>query len=144
MKNKFISNNIIETKKIAINVAKILKPKDLLLLNGDLGTGKTIIAKEIAKYYGVKSDVISPTFNILKQYNTNNKIIKYINHFDLYRIKNESELLDIDFSDFLYIDDGITIIEWPEIGDKYYLKNNIIINIIKNNKENERQIEIIK
>lgn len=144
MKKKLVSNSVYDTQKIIKDFCKDLEPKDLILLYGDLGAGKTVIAKTIANFFGVKDDVISPTFNILKQYKTKNKKIKLINHFDLYRIKNESELLDIDFNDFLYNDTCITLIEWPEIGDNYYIRNNIKINIIKKEKENEREIEIIK
>lgn len=144
MKKKLISNSVYETEKFIKDFCKDLKSQDLILLYGDLGAGKTVIAKIIANFFGVKDDVISPTFNILKQYKTTDEKIKFINHFDLYRIKNEPELLDIDFSDFLYNNGSISLIEWPDIGNNYYIKNNIKINIIKKNNENEREIEIIK
>lgn len=144
MKKKTISNCVYDTEKITKDLCKKLKPQDLILLYGDLGSGKTVIAKSIAKYFGVEDEVISPTFNILKLYKTKNEKIKFINHFDLYRIKNESELLDIDFIDYLYNNDGITLIEWPEIGNNYYFKKSIKVHIMKKDKENEREIEIIK
>lgn len=117
----YISKSVDDTIKFADQIAKILKKRDILCLDGELGTGKTIIAKEICKFFLVNDDVISPTFNILKIYKTKNKDIKFIYHFDLYRIKSISELYNIGFEEYLYSDNAITIIEWPEIAMDFFL-----------------------
>ena len=76
MNKKVLINNIDETIAFAKDIAKVLKPGDVLCLSGDLGVGKTVIAKGIANFFGVENNVISPTFNILKIYDTKNKTIK--------------------------------------------------------------------
>ena len=97
---------------------------------GDLGVGKTVIAKSICKYFGISDDVISPTFNILKSYKVKNSKIKNIYHFDLYRIKDEDELINIGFEDYILDDSSISIIEWPEVASKLLLKKIIKIEIL--------------
>ena len=124
--NIYISKSINDTNDFAIKFASTLKPSDVVCLVGDLGVGKTVIAKKISKYYNVNSDVISPTFNILKVYDIANKNIKKIYHYDLYRIKSTKELYDINEGELItfkakkieYImdKDAIHIIEWPEIA----------------------------
>ena len=143
MKNKMLYNcNYISD---TINFAKILvedlHPRDVICLNGDLGTGKTVIAKSISKILLVKDEVISPTFNILKIYNTHNDLIKKIYHFDLYRIKSHSELDNIGFEEYIYNNDSISIIEWPDIAKEYFIMGykNITIEFDKND-ENKRLI----
>lgn len=125
----YISKSVDDTIKFAYQIAKILKKRDILCLDGELGTGKTVIAKEICKFFLVNDDVISPTFNILKIYKTKNKDIKLIYHFDLYRIKSISELYNIGFEEYVYSDNAITIIEWPEIAMDFFLNGYKKINI---------------
>ena len=137
MQSKIIVKNTSETKDFALKIAKTLKSGDILCLAGDLGTGKTFIAKEVAKYFKVDDEVISPTFNILKIYNTDNAIIKKILHFDLYRIKNIDELINIGFEDYIYSENSVIIIEWPEVSYDLLPKNtlNIMIKYDKNDKK---------
>lgn len=127
---KIITNNVKETEKFALNFAKKLKAGDIVLLNGDLGTGKTVIAKSICNFFNVDNEVTSPTFTLLKSYNTSGKIDK-INHFDLYRLKNVSELDNIGFTDVIYEDNSISLIEWPEIATSVLSKTCITIEINK-------------
>ena len=84
----------------------------IILLEGNLGSGKTTFVKFFCDFLHIKDKVLSPTFNIINEYNVdkNNKIY----HFDLYRLKSKAELIEIDFLD--YIDSGnYCFIEWPEI-----------------------------
>ena len=84
----------------------------IILLEGNLGSGKTTFVKSFCNYLHVKDKVLSPTFNIINEYDIdgNNKIY----HFDLYRLKSKEELIEIDFLD--YIDsDNYCLIEWPLI-----------------------------
>ena len=122
--------NLTETNEFAKKISKKIKPGDVICLFGDLGVGKTVIAKSICKYFGISDDVISPTFNILKSYKVKNGKIKNIYHFDLYRIKDEEELINIGFEDYILDDSSITIIEWPEIASKLLLKKIIKIEIL--------------
>jgi tRNA threonylcarbamoyladenosine biosynthesis protein TsaE len=116
--NKF-SNSENETALIAKEFSNILKKGDLVLLNGDLGTGKTFFVKSVCEGFGIRN-VSSPSFAIVNEYSGSEKII----HLDFYRIRKAKELLDIGFNDYL-TDDAIVFIEWAELypeilPHKYY------------------------
>jgi tRNA threonylcarbamoyladenosine biosynthesis protein TsaE len=119
------AQNFIKNHLINKNSTKIIT------LSGTLGSGKTVFAKNfISELTGEENDQItSPTFNIYLEYHIKNHNIY---HFDLYRIKNECELKNIGFYDLLK--DGICLIEWPEIAERYLPNDaiNIDINIGKN------------
>lgn len=104
---KFVTHSAAETKQLAMNFARNLKPGDVIALQGDLGAGKTQFVQGVARYLGIEDVVMSPTFNILLQYE-NGKIPLY--HFDLYRLNNEEELDDIAFFETIEAD-GISFIE---------------------------------
>jgi len=107
-----ITTNIEEqTIELAVRLAKLLAPGDLVALMGDLGAGKTVFAKGIAKGIGVKEHtyVSSPSFVILKEY------IGTINlyHFDVYRLSSKEFSETIDYKKYFYTG-GITVIEWAD------------------------------
>ena len=83
---------------------------DMILLYGDLGSGKTLITKNFVSLLGSKAEVSSPSFSIINQYNG----IPVIHHIDLYRLKDPSELINLGLED-LWNGSGIIFIEWPEI-----------------------------
>ena len=132
MTNKIINiKNLDDTINFSKDLASKLQPNDKVLLYGDLGVGKTVVAKEICNYFKVNKNITSPTFTLLKSYDVDSKSIKHIYHFDLYRIKSIEELLDIGFEEYLYIDNSILIIEWPEITENFFSDNVIKIYIEK-------------
>ena len=134
---KFISNGIIDTNNIAKDFAKTLKGGETILLNGDLGAGKTTFTQFLLKELGVKDVVASPTFAILKSYEG-----KFIfHHFDTYRITTE-EAIEAGFDEILSEKDSIKIIEWSEMISELLPDSKIIINITALD-ENKREIEII-
>ena len=98
-----------ETKKLGSLLAEKLVCGDIVSLYGGLGAGKTVFAKGIAEGLGIKEEIVSPTFTILKEYYGREKLY----HFDLYRIEDEEELEHIGFYEYLGRD-GICVIEWPE------------------------------
>ena len=107
-----------DLKKFANIVSKLIIPGDHIFMYGEIGVGKTTFAKFLINNIELKnklkkSEVISPTFNILFEYNINNFTIK---HYDLYRLKNEDEIKNIGL--FENLDRIITIIEWPEMIKK--------------------------
>ena len=134
--NTIISKSLSDTEEFAKDIAKNANENDIFCLIGDLGVGKTVIAKAIGKFFNVKESITSPTFTILKSYETNNKIIKKIHHFDLYRIKNVNELQNIGFEDYLYDKDSIVLIEWPEVAYELLPKNLKSITISKHLNDN--------
>ena len=114
-----LENQILDISKIenlALKLSKRLKVGDILLLQGDLGSGKTTIARLlINNLYFLKNlprpnSIKSPTYPILLTYNLNHYEIY---HYDLYRIKSIKELEQLDF--FEKFKSSITLIEWPEI-----------------------------
>ena len=130
--------NLKNTQKFAKAFAKTLKGGERILLNGDLGAGKTTFTKFLAKSLGVKDEVTSPSFTILKQYK--GKILK-INHFDLYRIEDISELREMGFEEFLTPEkDEILLIEW---GERANLQGEEFIDItIEKVDESKRLIKV--
>ncbi len=107
MQIKFVSKNEAQTKAFGQKLAKHLQPRDVVLLYGDLGAGKTTFTKGVALGLNIKERVNSPTFNILKLYLNGDKNLF---HIDAYRLENENYEIGLDE----YIGaDGITIIEWP-------------------------------
>lgn len=142
--NHFISNKLDDTIEFAYNLAKNAKPGDIYCLEGELGVGKTIIAKGMGKFFNVKESITSPTFTILKSYDVNHKSIKKLHHFDLYRIKNIDELINIGFDEYINDKNSISIIEWPEVAYGLLPNSIIRINISKpnNNSETDRILTI--
>ncbi|WP_085993412.1 tRNA (adenosine(37)-N6)-threonylcarbamoyltransferase complex ATPase subunit type 1 TsaE [Oceanobacillus senegalensis] len=94
-----------ETMQLGEKLASLLKPGDVLTLEGDLGAGKTTFTKGLARGLGVKRTVNSPTFTIVKEYE--GRLPLY--HMDVYRLENSDE--DIGFDEYFH-GEGITVVEW--------------------------------
>ncbi len=89
----------------------------VLALTGELGAGKTTFTKELAKQLGVADDVTSPTFVILKNYQTTDANFKTLTHIDAYRIEDPRELTVLGFEDILKDTERLLVIEWAERVD---------------------------
>ncbi|MDD2376373.1 MAG: tRNA (adenosine(37)-N6)-threonylcarbamoyltransferase complex ATPase subunit type 1 TsaE [Clostridia bacterium] len=123
---EYVSNSLIDTLNYSYEFAKYLKKTDIVVLNGELGSGKTIFVKGIAKYFGVEDEVSSPTFTIVNEYITNNINIY---HFDVYRLDNEKQFMNTIGTE--YFENGISIIEWGNIIKNILPKDTIYIDISK-------------
>lgn len=134
---KFKVKNLKETEKVATNFAATLCGGEVVLLNGDLGAGKTTFTQFVFKNLGVADAVTSPTFAILKSYQ--GKFM--LHHFDTYRISTE-EAIEAGFDEIFQEKDSIIFIEWSENISALLPKETIKINI-KYISETEREIEII-
>jgi tRNA threonylcarbamoyladenosine biosynthesis protein TsaE len=110
-KGTYLITNEAETRALGLAIASAAEPGDIVALIGDLGTGKTALTKYIAEGLGIKEDVISPTFTIVKEYRSG-RLPLY--HFDVYRLSNGWELLDTGAEDYLE-DSGLSVIEWADI-----------------------------
>lgn len=106
---ELISNSENETKKIAAQFAKQLKKGDIVVLTGDLGSGKTKFVEGILTYFGKEEEISSPTFTIVNEYSADENIY----HFDVYRLEDVDEFYAIGGEE--YFDKGICLIEWGEI-----------------------------
>lgn len=113
LKLKIKSRSMWRTIKEGAELGKQLEQGDVVVLAGELGAGKTVFAKGIAKGLGVKDwkSVNSPTFVIMSQYEGRFRLY----HFDFYRLSSVSELRDTGFFEYLS-GDGVTVVEW---GDKF-------------------------
>ena len=134
---KVICNNLDDTKKLAINFAKVLKGGEVVTLTGDLGAGKTTFTQSLAKALGVNEPVTSPTFTLMNQY-VGSKLKLY--HFDMYRIDDIDEILEVGLTEYFANSDAVCIIEWAENIQKLLPKNLIKIKINKLG-EFEREFE---
>ena len=111
----------------------------IFLFEGDMGSGKTTLIKQIVKDIGISENVKSPTFSLVNEYIENDLIIF---HFDLYRINKENELDSIGF--YEYLDSGkLCFIEWPNIAIQNIYKDYVLIKISIIS-DSEREIEILK
>lgn len=117
MYKEYKINNLEDTKKLAEEIANEINTGEVITLKGTLGAGKTFFTNCFINYLMKKNnlqevEVASPTFNIVKEYQLNDYSIY---HFDLYRLKNKNELYELDIENCF--ENGITLIEWPEIAE---------------------------
>jgi len=98
-------------ERIGAAIGLALLPGDVVLLSGDLGAGKTTLARAMLKARGLAGEAPSPTFAIVQPY-APPEVDLPIAHVDLYRINDEDELIELGLDDYLY--DGALLIEWPE------------------------------
>jgi tRNA threonylcarbamoyladenosine biosynthesis protein TsaE len=98
-----------ETLALGARLAAVLRPGDVVVLTGDLGAGKTVLAKGIAAGLGVSEPVVSPTFTIVREYEGDIPL----QHLDVYRLDHLQEVIDLGLDELL---DGraVTIVEWGE------------------------------
>lgn len=134
---KYIVKNLQETAMLAKDFAESLKGGEVVLLNGDLGAGKTTFTQFVFKQLGVTDVVTSPTFSILKIYEGKFKLY----HFDTYRISTE-EAIEAGFDEVFEDKEAVIFVEWSE-NISSLLPDEIIQINIKHINETSREIEII-
>lgn len=123
-----------DTIKIGKEYGKSLQPGDVILLNGEMGAGKTVFTKGVALALGIEDEILSPTYAYMNEYN--NKLY----HFDCYRLSSGEDAESLGLTDYFYAG-GISVIEWSEnISD--VLPKKVKIVEIKKIGENERVISL--
>ena len=124
-------------------MAAMFPDGSLVVLSGELGAGKTVFVKGLAKGMGLEKDTAtSPTFNMVHEYRGERELY----HFDLYRLTDRSELVEIGWDDYLERG-GVAVVEWGEkagalLPQKYYLEEIKSLNDTDNDNDNEREIKV--
>lgn len=132
-------NNEEDTRALGLRIAEAAEPGDVVALIGDLGTGKTALTKYIAEGLGIRGDINSPTFTIVKEYR-DGRLPLY--HFDVYRLGSGDELLDIGAEEMLD-GDGLCVIEWADIVADVLPEDALAIRLDYGENEGERTAEIL-
>ena len=130
------------TRELAKNFSNYLKGGEIVLLFGEMGVGKTTFVKYLINHFQKNekiklTEITSPTFNLLNEYQINNLVIK---HYDLFRLKNKSEILNLGI--FENYKNSITLIEWPQLIDNVQSIKIIDLNFIYENELNNRSVII--
>ncbi len=136
MENKITTYNERETIEVAQNLESEKFPNMVICLEGDLGSGKTIFTKGFAQALGIEENVTSPTFNIIKEYNTG-ELPLY--HMDVYRLDGKVD--DLGIEDY-FNKGGVTIIEWADMIKDYLPEERLDI-VIKVKDEDTRTLTFI-
>ena len=124
---------------VSDHIKDLINNYTIFLFEGDMGSGKTTLIKQVVKDIGISENVKSPTFSLVNEYIENDLIIF---HFDLYRINKENELDSIGF--YEYLDSGkLCFIEWPDIAIQNIYKDYVLIKISIIS-DSEREIKILK
>ena len=109
---KWFLSDLDATAAAGAKLSKILEPGCIVMMEGDLGSGKTTLCKNICASLGVPINLVtSPTYTMVNMYSYD---LGVIHHLDLYRLEDQKELEDFDFEDLIAVD-GITLVEWPKL-----------------------------
>ena len=133
----FKTNNEMETIQLGERLARLIPDGSTLLLQGDLGAGKTTLVRGIAKGLNIKDVVQSPTFNIMKIYLKGDRPLIHIDAYRLADINN-----DIGLDEYIGFETGVTVIEWPNYIKNLIPDGSIEVNI-KNDGDDKRTITFV-
>ncbi len=110
-KRVFRATRLDELPEIAAHVAQLMPAKGVVLLEGEMGAGKTTFIRALCKVLGVVDEVSSPTYSLVNEYHSASGVKVY--HFDLYRLDDPSELLAIGVEEY-FAEPALCLIEWPD------------------------------
>jgi tRNA threonylcarbamoyladenosine biosynthesis protein TsaE len=133
-----ISHSSAQTQRLGMRLGEFLQGGELILLHGQLGTGKTTFTQGLAQGMGIIENVNSPTFTLLKEYTgqsrTGNSTDTHLYrgpalyHFDLYRLDNPEEIVDLGFEDYFF-SNGVSVIEWAEKAGSFWPEEHLNIRL---------------
>ncbi|MBP3410884.1 MAG: tRNA (adenosine(37)-N6)-threonylcarbamoyltransferase complex ATPase subunit type 1 TsaE [Clostridia bacterium] len=133
---KYLTRSEADTLQFAGRLSDMLKAGDSVLLHGDLGAGKSVFARGVARGMGVTGAMPSPTFTLMIPYEGSKKLY----HFDLYRLNDPDEFYAAGLDEFIG-GDGVALVEWPEMAEIDPVPC-LHVTICRGADENEREIEI--
>ncbi len=120
-----ISHSAAQTQRLGMRLGELLQGGELILLDGQLGTGKTTFAQGLAQGMGIDENINSPTFTLLKEYagqprpGVLRRTGTALYHFDLYRLDNPEEIVDLGFEDYFF-SNGVCVVEWAEKAGSFW------------------------
>ncbi len=125
------------TAELAAEIAALAEDGDVIALSGELGTGKTTFARAFLREWGVREEIPSPTFTLVQTYELEAGTVW---HFDLYRLENPDDALELDIEDAFT--EGISLIEWPENLGAYLPWERLDLRFAIGEREDVRRVEI--
>lgn len=131
-----ISNSTEDTLALGAKMAPLLKKGDVVVLTGDLGSGKTLLVSGVLDFYNKKDEVSSPTFTIVNEYDIKQDLKLF--HFDVYRLDSPDEFLAIGGDEFFY--NGVCLIEWGEKIAQLLPNDCLRINFEKDTEDGNKRI----
>ena len=131
---KIIIKNEQETRYFGRKLGREAKAGSIIALIGDLGTGKTALTKSIAEGLDVTDIITSPTFNIVKEYESG-RLPLY--HFDVYRVGDVDEMFELGYEEYFF-GQGVCVIEWADLIEEIIPEEAMVIRIFYGEKEGER------
>lgn len=133
------TQSAMETELLGEKIGGILQPGDLVALNGELGAGKTCLARGIARGLGIRDRITSPTFTLINEYNG----VIPLYHMDMYRLGNPEELEDLGYDEYFY-GPGATLLEWANEVEQYLPHQRLDVFITKlPGEEEKRKFELV-
>jgi tRNA threonylcarbamoyladenosine biosynthesis protein TsaE len=132
------TDSVEETMEIGRKLGELVESGTTICLTGDLGTGKTHFTKGFAKGLGITDNITSPTFTLINEY-ADGRLPFY--HFDVYRVHDPEEILDIGYEEYVY-GKGVTLIEWADLIEAILPDAFIHVKIEKTDREDQRKITI--
>lgn len=124
----YLSNSTEETMKIAEDFAKTLQKNDVVLLEGEMGAGKTVFAKGVAKGLGIEDNVVSPTYAYMNDYDGK------LYHYDCYRLSCGEQAVNLGLTDY-FDAGGVCLIEWSENITSVLPENCKVVKIVRNGEQ---------
>lgn len=119
-------------------ITGVLVARDLVVLSGDLGAGKTTLTKGIAKGLGIPDEITSPTFTLARRYDAELSL----HHLDVYRLDEHADVVDLGLPE-LMDDDAVTVIEWGDLIASELGPDRLEIRLLLCDDDDERQIEVV-
>jgi len=145
---KYLTNNSKQTFNLGKKFAGKLESGDIILLYGELGTGKTTFIQGVANGLGIKDRILSPTFLLHRIHPVIGHDFNRMNHIDLYRLENSTKISSIGIEDVFKEDGSVTFIEWAQRLKNFNSNKNLPAGrqgykiIFKYKKENDREVRI--
>ncbi len=133
-----LSSSSAQTQLLGMHLGELLRGGELILLDGQLGMGKTTFTQGLAQGLGITTTITSPTFTLLKEYvgqvwraqdGQEDTKGPALYHFDLYRLDDPEEIFDLGFEDYFYDTTGVCVVEWAEKADGLWVPETLRIAI---------------